>query len=205
MDKSLYRRPNKPKTMFVTRRREAPEMAFSEVPEIVTVDKYTECHVTPLDVAERMVCYLGGTGDYLTLEPSGGTGNLLQALYDSGHSRNELVVVERHINLCSEIRKRFKDQQYIDPICECFLEYAENAKGKIEYPRIIMNPPFKKVRQHIKAALSLLGNGGHDCAVLIALVPITYQHDDMETLEELPRDTFSTAQVATKIIRFEYG
>ncbi|MBL4656965.1 MAG: hypothetical protein JKX73_03120 [Flavobacteriales bacterium] len=68
-----------------------------------------------------------------------------------------------------------------------------------------MNPPFKKVRQHIKAALSLLGNGGHDCAVLIALVPITYQHEDMETLEELPRDTFSTAQVSTKIIRFEYG
>lgn len=41
--------------------------------------------------------------------------------------------------------------------------------------------------------------------VVTLLVPITYQHNDMETLEELPRDTFSTAQVSTKIIRFEYG
>ncbi len=64
-----------------------------------------------------------------------------------------------------------------------------------------MNPPFKQIRQHMKAALSLLGKAGHDKAVLVALVPITYQHEDAETMEELSRDTFSTAQVSTKIIR----
>lgn len=203
MDKSLFKRPNKPKSMVVTRRRkETPAMALPDIPKIPAVDQYTECHVTPLAIAHRMVSYLGGMGDYLTLEPSAGTGNLLQALYDSGHSPYELVAIERHINLCSEIRKRFSGNQTINPICECFLAYAEKAQGQIEYPRIIMNPPFKKVRQHIKAALSLLGKAGHSEAVLVALVPITYSHEDVETLEELPRDTFSLAAVSTKIVRF---
>ena len=203
MDKSVYSRPDKTKTMVVTSRWEPSVVAVPDVPEILTVDKYTECHVTPQEVAKRMVSYLGRAGG-LTLEPSAGTGNLLQALFDSGHLPCELVAIERHIKLCSEISKRFKGQHYLDPICECFLEYAEKAKGKTEFPRILMNPPFKKVRQHMEVALSLLGNDGHDCAVLVALVPITYQHDNMETLEKLSRGTFSTAQVETKIIRFEY-
>ncbi len=93
MDKTLYIRPNKPSTMLVTKRREAPERAFSEVPEILTVDRHTECHVTPLEVARRMVNYLGSTGDYLTLEPSAGIGNLIQTLFDAGHSHNELVAI----------------------------------------------------------------------------------------------------------------
>ncbi len=202
MDKTLYQRPNKPRTMLVTKRREAPERAFYEVPEILTVDQHTECHVTPPEIAQRMVSYLGSTGDYLTLESSAGTGNLIQALFDSGHSHNELVAIERNLSLCAEIRKRFTGQQYIEPLCECFLDYTERAKGKIEYPRIIMNPPFKQIRRHMKAALSLLGKAGYDKAVLVALVPITYQHEDAETLEELPRDTFSAAKVSTKIIRF---
>jgi len=50
----------------------------------------------------------------------------------------------------------------------------------------------------------LLGFGGHDTKTLVALVPVTYQHDDAEALETLPRDTFSTVNVSTKIIRFEY-
>jgi hypothetical protein len=84
----------------------------------------------------------------------------------------------------------------------CFLEYAEEWAGRGDYPRIIMNPPFKQVRKHMAAALSLLGRGGHSCpAVLVALVPITFQHEDSLLMEELPNDTFSSCQVCTKIIR----
>ena len=36
---------------------------------------------------------------------------------------------------------------------------------------------------------------------LVALVPITFQHDEAETLENLSNDTFSAAKVNTKIIR----
>ena len=204
MDASLYTRPDKPRATLLKRRRaQAAEPVNITAPEIVEVDTFTECHVTPLDVARRMVDYLGEVGDFLTLEPQAGTGNLIAALYEAGHSRYELVAVERHYGLCKAIGKRFKGDQAITPIQQCFLEYAEEAQGKIEFPRIIMNPPFRHVKRHMKAALNLLGPGGHPDAVLVALVPITYQHDDAEILEALPRDTFSTAQVATKIIRIE--
>lgn len=203
MNKDLYSRPPKPKTLSVTRRGGAPEKALPELPQIVEVDRYSECHVTPPDVAARMVDYLGPVGDFLTLEPSAGTGNLIAALYESGHSRHELTAIERHYALCKEIRKRFSGSQYIDVIQQCFLEYAQTAQGGIEFPRILMNPPFREVRKHMAAALSLLGNGGHDGCTLVALVPITYQNDEAETLEELDSETFSAAKVFTKIIRIE--
>ncbi len=202
MNPSLYTRPNKPNRMIVTRRTGAPEMAHLSPPDVVSVDRFTECHVTPLSVGRRMVEYLGPVGDFMTLEPEGGTGNLVQVLFESGHSFNELTVIERHSGLCSAIRDRFKGEQCVSPINQCFLEYAAEAKGKIEFPRIIMNPPFRHVKKHIAAALGLLGCGGHDVATLVALVPITFSHCEAEDLEELGSDTFSAAKVSTKIIRF---
>ena len=66
-----------------------------------------------------------------------------------------------------------------------------------------MNPPFRELRKHVAAALSLLGRGGHDAATLVALVPVTFEHPDAEHLETLPPDTFSPARVHTKIIRIQ--
>lgn len=203
MDPSVYSRPNKPKRLLVRKRSGAPDIALTELPQAIELDAATQCHVTPPDVAARMVDYLGPVGDFLTLEPSAGTGSLLAALFESGHSVNETVAIERHHGLCSAIRSRFQGRQYIDPMQRCFLEYVEEWAGRGEYPRIIMNPPFKRIRKHMMAALSLLGRGGHNCpAVLIALVPITYQHEDAELLEKLPSDTFASCQMHTKIIRF---
>ena len=167
-----------------------------EPAEVVAVDRATECHVTPPDVAARMVEYLGAPGDKLTLEPSAGTGNLSRALLESGHSRYELCQVERHIKLAGTLHK------FGPVINRCFLEYAAEARGKVEFPRVIMNPPFSGVRQHVAAALSLMGRNGHDCAPrLVALVPVTFRHPDAEELETLADDTFATAKVRTKIIR----
>lgn len=193
---SIYNRPAKPLFTTVTRRRDPAPLATLDLAAPIAVDKATECHVTPSDVAARMVTALGPCGDYLTLEPSAGTGQLSRALLASGHSKFELYQVERHHALAAQLAK-------LGPVLNrCFLEYAEEARGKVEFPRVIMNPPFSQVRQHIKAALSLMGRGGHDCApVLVALVPVTFQHPDAETLETLPPDTFATAKVHTKIIR----
>lgn len=193
---AIYSRPNKPLTIPVRRRGEPSPLDLTAPPEVVAVDKATECHVTPDDVARRMVDYLGPQGDYLTLEPSAGTGQLVRALLASGHSDCELTMVERHNTLANQLRR-------LGPVINrCFLEYADEARGKVQFPRIIMNPPFREVRKHIAAALSLLGKGGHDVATLVALVPITFEHEDAEHLETLPPDTFSTARVNTKIIRF---
>lgn len=205
MDKSLYRRPaDKPRCMVVTSRRDGQRVEPLAVPEVLEVDSFTECHVTPPEIAARMVDYLGPVGDFLTVDPQAGTGNLIQALYDAGHSPCETVAIERHSGLCKAFRKRFKEGQYINPINRCFLDYAEEAQGTIEFPRIITNPPFRKVRQHMNAALSILGRGAHSYpASLVALVPITYQHEEAELMEKLDRDSFPHLNVSTKIILFE--
>jgi hypothetical protein len=197
---SIYTRPDKPLTIPVRKRGEVAPLHLIQAPEIVAVDRATECHVTPDGVARRMVDYLGPQGDYLTLEPSAGTGQLARALIASGHSPQELTMIERHNTLAASLYA-------IGPtINRCFLEYAEEVKGQAEFPRILMNPPFKAVKAHMRAALSLLGRGGHQqAAALVALVPVTFDHEDAEELERLPADTFATAKVHTKIIRIEKG
>lgn len=191
-----FNRPDKPMFVSARRRERFSDLEKVEIAEPLMVDRATECHVTPDDVAARMVGYLGRTGDFLTLEPSAGTGQLSRALLAAGHSRYELVQVERHIKLAAGLHA------FGSVINRCFLEYAEEVRGKVEFPRVIMNPPFSEVRKHVAAALSLMGRNGHDCPpVLVALVPITFQHPDAETLETLPVDTFATAKVHTKIIR----
>lgn len=203
MKKDVYKRPTgKPLWVPVTRREEFKEFKPGAVAAPLAIDAATECHVTPDDVARRMVRYLGPQGDYLTLEPSAGTGQLVRALLAAGHSPHEICMVERHTTLARELSQFAAKGAGL--IRRCFLEYAMEARGKVEFPRIIMNPPFSQVRKHMKAALSLMGKNGHVSApVLVALVPVTYQHDDAETLEILPPDTFATAKVNTKIIRIE--
>lgn len=193
---SIYRRPNKPLFVQVTQRRDPAPLPTLDLAAPIAVDKATECHVTPSDVAARMVSYLGPCGDKLTLEPSAGTGQLVRALLAAGQSKFEICQVERHNGLAAQLYK-------LGPVINrCFLEYAEEARSKVEFPRVIMNPPFSQVRQHVRAALSLMGRNGHDCPpVLVALVPITFDHQDAETLEVLPPDTFALAKVSTKIIR----
>ena len=193
---AIYSRPAKPLTIPVRKRGEVAPLAKIEAPEIIAVDRATECHVTPDDIARRMVDYLGPQGDYLTLEPSAGTGQLARALIASGHSPQELTMIERHHALAAILRP-------IGPTLHgCFLEYAAEVKGRAAIPRIIMNPPFREVRKHVAAALSLLGRGGHaEPATLVALVPVTFEHPEAEHLEILPSDTFSAARVHTKIIR----
>lgn len=197
MKPSVYTRPPKPMFTPVRRRADFEPLAKVTPIEVVAVDKATECHVTPPEVAARMVRYLGPQGDYLTLEPSAGTGNLSRALLDAGHSRYELVQVERHHRLAAGLHP------FGTVIQRCFLEYATEVRGRVEFPRVIMNPPFSDVRKHVAAAISLMGRGGHlEPATLVALVPITFDRDDCETLETLPVDMFSTAKVRTKLIRY---
>jgi hypothetical protein len=197
MKRACYTMPNPPRPILIQPRRDFEKIREIEAREVVAVDKATECHVTPPDVAARMVRYLGPQGDYLTLEPSAGTGNITRALLDAGHSRHELTQVERHNSLADGLYK------YGPVINRCFLEWADEVRGKVHYPRIIMNPPFSHVRRHMAAARSLLGLGGHDLATLVALVPITFEMHGAETLETLGDDTFATAKLRTKIIRLQ--
>ncbi|ERP93200.1 hypothetical protein Q669_31620 [Labrenzia sp. C1B10] len=197
MKKSVYSRPNKPMFIPVQRRDSGAIPEVRGIQEPLVIDRASECHVTPADVAARMVDYLGRPGDLNTLEPSAGTGALVSALLASGHSPNEICAVERHHKLARSVRRLG-----VAVFEECFLEYVERVRGRVEFPRIIMNPPFSQVRKHMKAARSLLGRNGHQGpATLVALVPITFEHENAETMEILPEDTYSTCRVRTKIVR----
>lgn len=205
MKANCYTRPDKPMHKAFNLQEVAAMPPPKTLAKPVTVDKATECHVTPADVAARMVSYLERVGDVQTLEPSAGTGALIKALYDAGQSPFEVTAIERHLNLY-RIATSIKagNGQSCTGFNECFLDYAERAAGKINFQNIIMNPPFKQVRQHIKAALRLLGSNGHDFPpTLVALVPITFDDSGFEVMEHLGPDTFASAKVNTKIIRTE--
>lgn len=101
----------------------------------------------------------------------------------------------------AQLVEHYSNSVLVRNVSDGELEYANDAQGRIEFPRIVMIPPFRAVKKHLAAALSLLGRSGHDCATLVALVPITYEHEEAEELEELGRDTFPAAAVYTKIIR----
>jgi protein-L-isoaspartate O-methyltransferase len=196
---SMYVRPDKPRTMTVKKRRGAPVGACFKLPEILIVDAYTECHVTPPDVGGRMVDYLRIEPHDFVLEPQAGNGNLIASLLNAGCSFNQLIGVERHYNLSQSAKQRFKKNGNIKIINQCFLDYSVEVEEVVLFSKILMNPPFIKVKQHIASALKLLAKNG----VLVALVPISFNHDGAVELEILPNDTFSTAKVNTKIIRFE--
>lgn len=199
MDVSVYRRPDKEKYIHVTpiseRRPQVKELALEKVAKPLIVHGSTECHVTPADVAVRMVEYIDLPNGGSLLEPQGGTGNLVHAALECGWS--DITVVEREYSLASFMRSRFESGM-IQLVHCCFLDYSVSNERKFD--AILTNPPFKKVYAHIKASISLLKENG----VLVALVPQSFQMDGFVEMESLDSDTFANAKVHTKIVRYEH-
>lgn len=204
MNSNLYCRPDKPKRMVVKSRKGGEVATLPPLQTIPEIHYSSECHVTPPEVAARMVEYLGSYPQKQTLEPSAGTGALVNALLEQGHSKQELVVVELNVELNGRLGASFGRD--ITHIRGCFLEWAGQVGARGQFAQIIMNPPFKNVKKHIAAALGLLGPGGHEYACLVALVPVAFSvpHSagyESEELETLGSDTFAHAKVNTKIVR----
>lgn len=176
-------------------------MAPFEIPSFVEVHRSTECHVTPNEIATRMVEYLGVDGSELILEPQAGTGNLIASLVEYGVSINNIVAVEKHYDLYQTLKLRFSSELCLHH--ECFLDYSTKYNQQMRFTRILTNPPFKYVAKHMDAAIKLLEKDTQHSAILVGLVPITYSHELAETLEELPSSTFPNTAVYTKLIRIE--
>ncbi|MEM6484680.1 MAG: methyltransferase type 11 [Pseudomonadota bacterium] len=204
MNPNVYTRPAK--SLRVRRQAEIQEVFFETIPttsEPLMLGASSECHVTPPAVATRMVAALEAKTDgrARVLEPSAGTGNLLSALINAGYRPEKLTAVELDYTLKTHLEGHFRG---VNTLHGCFLAPMAEIDDCGGFHRIVMNPPFRKVKQHMNRALSLLADGTADSpAVLVALVPITYQHSGAEILEELPGDTFATCTVNTKIVRFK--
>lgn len=197
MDASVFKRPNKPKFVYVKDRGKLSlEGSTSVLSALPVIDKNTECHVTPLDVAKRMVIYADPLDNDKVLEPEGGSGNIVNEIISYGVFDRNITTVEKHLSLFSVLNNRFCDTQ-VNIINNCFLAFALNSV--IHFEKIIMNPPFKHVIRHFESAIDILADNG----VIIALVPSNFEYKGIIVLEYLDCDTFSTTKVETKIIKFE--
>ena len=193
MKAACYRRPEKPLTIPAIRREAGQLDKPTTLPALITVDRSTQCFVTPAWAAERAVDYANGDTSHTWLEPQAGTGSLIDAMLNNGIPLANITAVERHYALVSATTTRFEgiNIHQVD-----FLEWAKATEQRFD--RIVMNPPYasRDAYRHVTAATGLLNPNG----VLIAIVPITFKHDG-EDLETLPNDTFTGTNVNTKIIR----
>ncbi|MCJ8292911.1 MAG: hypothetical protein MJK15_00760 [Colwellia sp.] len=198
MNLNCFTRPNKP--MLCKRPNfdiVAPVININ-APKLLTVDAGTECHTTPDDVAARMAEYLEyqaptlHTAGSTLLEPQAGTGQLVQALVDSGVEVWRINTIEKHSGLVDHLNNRFEGLNVNHG--DFLTDYKEFTE---EYDRVISNPPFSKVIAHVQQAVNCLKPNG----IGIFLVPMSYKKIDHEVLEELHSDTFLNCKVFTKIIK----
>lgn len=137
---------------------------------------------TPPDTAMRLVNMLDTPLQLPILEPSAGTGNLIEAL--------------RHTD------KRWTRYDDCDFHCiEINAERAASLRGKgltviwndfmtfnpiIPYGSIIMNPPFHDGAKHLLKALNVLADGGQVAAILNAeTIRNTYSNERKILLQQL--------------------
>ena len=155
MNSSLYTRPDKPKFIEVYRRPEIQAKDPCSIPEILAVDKSSECFVTPAAVVEIMLDHAGLESSHRVLEPSAGTGAILRGLPEV------LITMVYEINprLCEVLRDQGFDARPLD-----FLEQS----SKPFFDSVLMNPPFKNLVyiDHIRHAFKFLRQGGRLVAVL---------------------------------------
>ena len=161
---------------------------------------------TPPDVARRMV-YLAKLHKYPALrilEPSAGTGNILEELRPWVGAA-EIVAAEINLSLTDALRDRFREGIAFQ--CCDFLGQGESW-GKFD--RILMNPPFDHGEdlKHIRHALTMLKPGG----VLVGICGAgSRQVDELKPQaeacgghwEELPAGTFTGTNVRSILFSIE--
>lgn len=166
---------------------------------------------TPPEIATRMVDLLRVCDGDSVLEPSAGTGRLVEPLINhegDGWAFGEvsrLVMVEVNPTLCNALERSFPVSRVV---CCDFLQVTTDGVGT--FSRILMNPPFEKGvdMAHITHALRFLQPGG----VLVALCANGPRQraafmDRAEHWEDLPAGSFRSegtdVNVALMVLRGE--
>ncbi len=116
---------------------------------------------TPVDVAARMVELAGVAAGSLVLEPSAGTGRLIDAAQDAGA---RVVAIEHSHALADQLSKRINGHA-VEVHQGDFLTCEPGSFAAFDC--VVMNPPFKDAEdvKHIMHARRFLKPGG----VLVAL------------------------------------
>lgn len=116
---------------------------------------------TPPDIARKMIAAAEIEPGMCVLEPSVGTGVLVQAVIDSVDT--EILGYEIDRRLCNLLDRKFPSYK-LHTRCMDFL-VASDFMGC--YPRVVMNPPFVRGADilHIEHALKFLAPGGRLVAI----------------------------------------
>lgn len=167
---------------------------------------------TPPDLAARMVDLAAIQVGQRVLEPSAGTGRLLDALPGvtpfPGPNRQtavEVVAVERNHSLAERVKASGLAG---DVVCADFLECGGELGS---FDRVLMNPPFENAAdiKHIQHAISMLKPGGILVAICAraprqerVLKPLA--EDSGGIWEELPPDTFKDSGTNVNTVLLTY-
>lgn len=142
---------------------------------------------TPPTIAARMVAALDLRNEHTVLEPSAGTGRLLDALADTGLDLS-VTACETCPRLCRHLLEKYQSAKLHQG------DFLWAPLAGVTFDRVVMNPPFRRSTdaKHIRHALSLLAPGGR-------LVALCYdgavQNRDLkplaDTWEVLPATSFA--------------
>jgi phospholipid N-methyltransferase len=162
---------------------------------------------TPAPVADRVVSLLGIEPGDRVLEPSAGTGALIDAIVRAGAQPVTIDAVEASPELAQRLIQR-APYPHLFVRCGDFLEMDVGHLGDIgRFDKILMNPPFDHGSdvKHVEHALSMLKSGGRLVAVMAygrRQIEWIKGRDDAEQWGPLDPGTFEGTQVRAMIAVF---
>lgn len=115
---------------------------------------------TPEAVAYDMVSEAGITAAHTVLEPSAGSGAILDQIADLHHEPAAVVAYEISPTLCEILQAKGYDSRPRD--------FLEQEPGAVQFDRVLMNPPFEKMQDidHVRHAFEFLKPGGRLVAIM---------------------------------------
>jgi phospholipid N-methyltransferase len=163
---------------------------------------------TPLPVAEQLVTLACIEPGHRILEPSAGSGNLIDAVLQSS-GNVQLSYCEMNCFLLDLLREKYDGKDFVHFAGRDFMELDPAHSGQ-QFDRIVMNPPFERGQDidHIFHAYRMLAPKGILTAIVSAGV---FHRKDKKTLgfrklleqaqafvQQLPGDAFKSSGTMTQ-------
>ena len=162
---------------------------------------------TPPDLARRVVELAGIESGNHVLEPSAGTGALLDAIRETACA-GSVVAIELNAALADSLRQRFDDERTRGVWTILGYDFLEYQPEAVTFDRIVMNPPFDRGAdiRHIRHAFKMLAPGGRLVSIC-ANGPRQQAafHEIAAEWIELPAGTFDGTNVRSAIVVLDEG
>jgi 2-polyprenyl-3-methyl-5-hydroxy-6-metoxy-1,4-benzoquinol methylase len=167
---------------------------------------------TPREFAARMVEMAGIENGQRVLEPSAGSGRLIEAIFDAAPGAVVTAVEQSHSLI--EILEQMKFFHPFTLHLGDFLEYQNDGE---RFDAIVMNPPFEKAADAVHVIHALeehLKPGGRLVAIVSSgtltrsigpAVALQFLIDGTSTVETIPSGSFEDTSISAAIIVLRKG